>query len=273
MAGLVDRYFDVLELLVDEPEGLPLVVIAERLDLSKSATHRLLSGLVSRSYITQDATTRHYRPTLRLTCMGLKLLSATGLVDVCQPVLDRLATSTGELARMTVAEGDVLSWVAKAQGARSGLRYDVETGGQPRLSCTATGHAWLSTLGDDEALRIVHDQGWPSPSSDQPNAPKNARELLDRLNLARQQGYAAVIDSATLGTAAVAVAICLRDSSERAVGTVSVAGPSVRIDRNRIRAFAEVLIEAALELAELWPARLYQLHGTLTGAMLRRTGT
>lgn len=272
MAALIDRSFDLLELLVQEPSGVPLAVVAERLDLPKSATHRLLNALQARGYVSQDPVTRHYRASLRLTCLGLRLLSATGLVDVCQPVLDRLAGATGELARMTVAEGDELSWVAKAQGARSGLRYDVETGGQPRLFCTATGHVWLSTKTDEEALRIVYAQGWPTPGLEQPNAPRRVDDLLARLAEARRRGFAYVVDSATLGTTAVAVAIRQRASAP-AVGTVSVAGPSVRIDDGRIATFAELLQRAAAELSDLWPARLYQQLGVPQHLGLARTGT
>jgi len=272
MPSTLDRHFDLLELLVEEPDGLPLSVVAERLDMPKSAVHRLLTALQARGYVNQAPVTRHYQATLQLTCLGLRLLSATGLVDVSQPVLDRLAAATGELARMTAADGDQLHWVAKAQGARSGLRYDVETGGQPRLFCTATGHAWLSTMSDEEALRIVYEQGWPEPRTDQPNAPRTVEDLLARLAMARRRGLAHVVDSATLGTTALAMPIRGAGTTP-VVGTVSVAGPSVRIDVERLEDFAEHLRQAALELADLWPARLHQRLGMPPTADLARTAS
>lgn len=272
MASLLDRHFDLLELLVEEPDGLSLTLIAERLEMPKSAAHRVLNALQTRGYVNQVPVNRHYQASLRLTCMGLKLLSAVGLIDVTQPVLDRLASQTGELARMTAADGDRLHWVAKAQGARSGLRYDVETGGQPRLYCTATGHAWLSTMSNEHALRIVYAQGWPEPTPEQPNAPRTIDDLLTRLSVARERGFAHVSSSATLGTTAVAVAI-QPESGSPAVGTVSVAGPYVRIDEDRVGSFAQDLKDAARELAELWPARLYQRLGLPQNDALAKTGS
>ena len=59
----------------------------------------------------------------------------------------------------SVVDGDRLTWVAKAQGARSGLRYDPEMGSEVRLSCSATGFAWLSCMTDKEAVALRREAG------------------------------------------------------------------------------------------------------------------
>src|SRR5688572_25963138 len=98
------------------PPGLPLTAIAQRLQLAKSATHRLLPALQAEGCVTQDPHARFYKRTSRSPIVGLRHLGGTGIVNACQPHLDRLAARTGELVRMTVAEGGHLLWVAKAQG-------------------------------------------------------------------------------------------------------------------------------------------------------------
>ena len=47
----------------------------------------------------------------------------------------------GELVRLAIVDGDRITWVAKSQGARKGLRYDPDMGTDARLSCAATGQA------------------------------------------------------------------------------------------------------------------------------------
>jgi len=84
----------------------------------------------------------------------------SGIVDIAQPLLDRLAATSGELVRLSIVDGDRLTWVARAQGARRGLRYDPDMGMDATLSCTATGHAWLLTMTDEEALQRVARQGF-----------------------------------------------------------------------------------------------------------------
>ena len=48
--------------------------------------------------------------------MGLSFLSNTGIVDIAQPLLDRLAQASGELVRLSVVDGERLTWVARAAG-------------------------------------------------------------------------------------------------------------------------------------------------------------
>ena len=60
---------------------------------------------------------------MRFAVIGYRYFGKAGLVDLCQPVLDRLAARTGELARLAVVEAGRLVFVANAQGAQTGVRY------------------------------------------------------------------------------------------------------------------------------------------------------
>lgn len=75
-------------------------------------------------------------------------------------MLDRLAAESGDLVRLAVVNGRELFWVAKAQGSLHGLRYDPDMGQVARLSYSASGHAWLSCLSDEEVLLLVKRQGF-----------------------------------------------------------------------------------------------------------------
>ena len=61
------------------------------------------------------------------------------MLDIAQPVIDRLADTTPELVRLAIVDGDRLTLVAKAQGAKSGLRYDPDMG--IRSACRAARRA------------------------------------------------------------------------------------------------------------------------------------
>jgi len=114
---MVERVLDILTLLADHPQGLPISEVSRRLDLPKSAVHRLLSVLVSRGLAVQDEYSQRYRMTVKLAAIGFRFLAASGITDMCQPSLDRLAARTGELVRLALVEDDALIWIAKAQGA------------------------------------------------------------------------------------------------------------------------------------------------------------
>jgi IclR family transcriptional regulator, acetate operon repressor len=253
--GSVERALEILELLVDRPEGLSLTAIAEPLEMPKSAAHKLLNTLIVRRYVSQDPLTQHYKLTMHLVSLGFRQLGATKLPEICQPVLDDLASQTEELVRMTVVDGDSLVWVAKAQGATETLRVDPIMARSVVLHATATGKAWLATLPEKDALRIVLHQGFDSVSVG-PNALRSVDQLRDELRKTRTRGYGVVNEEAEPGVAAIAAAIRASNSRESpAVGTVSVAGPSVRLTRKRIGEIAPALLAAASELSRLWPVR------------------
>jgi len=160
MAGsLIERALGLLELLASDARGLPLQQLADRLDIPKSAAHRMLAELIRLGYVRQDDDTSRYRLSTRLAALGFRFLASSGVVDLVQPVLDGLARETGELVRLGVIEGDRQTWIAKSQGATSGLRYDPDMGREAPLFYTASGHAWLASLSDKAALALVERQG------------------------------------------------------------------------------------------------------------------
>jgi len=245
----LDRALEIVELLAGHPAGLPLNAVQSALDIPKSAAHRMLAALAARGYVRQDAATARYLLTTKLVGLGFRYLAVAGIVDIVQPTLDRLAEETGELVRLGVVDGDRQTWVAKAQGARSGLRYDADMGAEAPLAATATGHAWLACLTDERAIALVLQQGFGNAETQGSNAPRTIQAVLERLRLARQRGYAWVVESSAPGTAAMATAI-RHPVTQGVVGTVSVAGPSVRLTEARMPALAPAMLAAAAELAD-----------------------
>jgi len=121
-----------------------------------------------------------YALTTKLPALGLSYLGGAGIIDIAQPIIDRLADISGELVRMALVDGDRLTFVGKAQGARSGLRYDPDMGIDVRLSCSAGGHAWLMTLSEERATELVARQGFGSPKEFGPKAPTTFKALRGR---------------------------------------------------------------------------------------------
>ncbi len=247
MSGVLERTLAILECLAGQPEGLPLGAIADRLQIPASATHRLLTDLVSHGYVRQIRDQGDYALSTKLVAMVLDYMGATGIVDFAQPVLDRLAQATGEFVRLAVVDDDRLTWVARSQGARRGLRYDPEIDATVRLSCTASGQAWLMTLPERRALALVKAQGLGRPADYGPNAPASVTELQQQIAAARKRGFAMTTDSFGAGLSSVAVPV--RRTSDDVIGILSIAGPTARLDAKRLQALAVELHAAAREIA------------------------
>lgn len=248
MPGVMERTLTLLERLAQDVHGVPLTTLADELHIPRSAAHRLLLELADNGYVRQSRERGDYMLTTKLVSLGLNYLKSSGVVDLCQPILDRLAESCGELVRLGVVDVDHLTWVSLSQGARAGLRYDPDQGIDAKLSCTSSGHAWLSTLGEDDALMLVGKQGFGKPSDYGPNAPTSPTALLKALRQARKLGYAITVETYARGLAAISAPI-LRSGSG-AVGVLSISGPAVRLTEEKMRALAPGLLAAAAEIAD-----------------------
>ena len=247
MSSILERSFKVLEHLAPHAEGKALSSLSAELDMPLSATHRLLAELVRCGYVRQDHSQGNYMLTIKLVSMGLGYLNATGVVDIAQPLLDQLAARSGELVRLAVVDGDELIFVAKAQGAMRGLRYDPDMGLSVNLSCSSAGHAWLSTMSDEDALALVSRQGIGKPEDYGPNAPTTVKELLAYLDKARQQGFSTIVE--VFAPSMTAMAAPIRRGNGSVLGVVTIAGPMVRLTPERMQALGPALLNTTHELA------------------------
>jgi IclR family transcriptional regulator, acetate operon repressor len=246
MTGILERTLAILEYLAAHAEGAPMASIADDAGIPRSAAHRLLADLTRCGYVRQTRAHGDYVLTTKLVSLGLSYLSSSGIVDIAQPLLDRLAEASGELVRLSVVDGDRLTWVARAQGALRGLRYDPDMGSDAKLSCTATGHAWLFTMTDEEALETVARQGFGKPEDFGPNAPTTVRALLKFLRAARARGFSMIDEVFTPGMTAMAAPV---RRGKTAIGVISIAGPRVRLTEARMLALGPALLDTAAELA------------------------
>lgn len=251
-----ERCLSIIELLADGAREMPLGEIAERLDLPKSGAHRLLATLVSLGWAEQDDETSFYRLTMRLAVLGQRFYVASGLPDVCQPVLDRFARDCREFARLAVVDGSALVWIAHAQGASGGLLYQpAETTGIVPLFATASGKAWLATLETNDAIQLVARQGGLSQADRYgPNVIRSIEALLKELRATARRGYGLAFNEAEPGVTAIAAAIRSGSDGET-VGTVSIAGPSARMTESRVRELSPLVTNCATELSSSWPVR------------------
>lgn len=233
-------------MLATEPEGCSLSALAQRLGMPLSATHRVLTELCQAGYVRQVSEQGLYVLTVKLVAIGLAFLSGSGVVDIAQPLLDQLAAESGELVRLAVYDGDDLVFVAKAQGARRGLRYDPDMGLSVPLSCSAAGHALLSTMSDHEALALVERQGFGTPAGHGPRAPTTAKALLPYVRAARKRGFSMVVEVFAPGMSSMSAPIRRRDGE--VIGVVTIAGPLVRLTEARMLALGPALMFTAAEI-------------------------
>ncbi|MBW8637184.1 IclR family transcriptional regulator [Hoeflea sp. WL0058] len=248
----INRCFDILELFFENPGGLSLSEISARTDIPMATAHRILSFIKNRGYVYQDAREIYYL-SLLLPSMGANYIGGTGFRELLQPHLDRLAALTGEHVRLSsVVDGQII-WVLRAVVSSHGLQYrgGIDTRIIPHT--TASGKMWLSSLNDEEALRIVAN--WNIEQSRNyagPKAVTSVKSLLADLKSIRKLGYSIIIEEAEVGVCAIAMGVYQNNAPGQLLGTISVAGPTARLDRNTLESLVPDIRETAQKVQETW---------------------
>lgn len=250
--SLIENCFSVIELLAEEGRSMRLSEVADKLGLQRSGTHRILSTLSRLSWVEQDEQTELYRLTLKLPAVGFRFLHASQITDVCRPVVDRLAKEIHELVRLGVVANGRITTIASAQGAQGSLACQLRVIPTLPAHVTASGKAWLATLSDEVALKVVLESGFHNAGDFGPNAVSSIDALLSELKKTRRQGFGLAREEAEPGVSSVAAVVSVGGDS---VAALAVVAPSFRLGEERVAAIAEKVKRAAAELSTVWPLR------------------
>lgn len=210
--------------------------IGTRTKLSKATAYRLVSCLDKAGYLVRLDNQQY--------CLSLKLVGLAGIVrstlsirDLARPIMTELVKLTGETITLNTVVGDERLCI-EVHDTPAPLMSIVKQGERAPLIYGATGKILLAYL---EQKRI--DELTIAMTLAERQA---VRRQLDRF---RQRGYALTKSERVAGVTAISVPI--HDMEQRARYSLSVTGPSVRIDPARAR-----LVPAMLAAGEQLSAQL-----------------
>jgi len=247
------RGLRILEILSEGGEGQSLADLARELAVNKAIALRLAEALVEAGFLFRHEQTGLYEITFRLSNLGLRKLDNARILDQAVGVLRRLAERTGELARLAVVEhGRRITWVLAAAGENRSLRIDPNYRMEVGLASHATGKAWLATLHWPRAWGLIQEQGMPRFTE---HSLTRKSDIEAEIAIAAKRGYAVSYEENELGVGAVAAPIVVRlvNGEPTCVGAISLAAPTYRMTKADLEAKAPLVIEAARELAGIWP--------------------
>src|SRR5262245_38746752 len=231
--SVLDSSLAVVECLAIEARKMRLSEIADRLGLQRSGTHRMLTALCGLGWVEQDPDSEQYQLTFKLAALGHAFIAGARILDVCQPVVDRLAQESRELVRLAVVDNNELTTIAHAQGAQGSLVCQSRVFPKLPLHVTASGKAWLATMPDDAALKLVLAAGLGKATEYGKNAVLSASGVLREIKKTRERGYGIAVEEAEPGVSAVAVTVFPRGDVTR--GVLAIVAPAVRMGERRIQ--------------------------------------
>ncbi|MDQ8702420.1 IclR family transcriptional regulator [Streptomyces sp. LHD-70] len=220
-----------------EQGGLGVVEIARRVGKEKSQVSRALKSMEQTGLVERDPHSLVYRLGWRMFTLaanaGRPRLLAEG-----PAVLKRLVSVLKERVHVTVLCGDGVLTVLSESPMRA-IQATGWVGRVTPLHSTSSGRALLFDHSPDEIRLLCADLsfGPGSYGADAPGAsraPRDADDLIARVDQARKAGYALVDEEFEAGL--VAAAAPVRDFRGRVVAAVNVSAPAHRMSRDLDRA-------------------------------------
>jgi IclR family acetate operon transcriptional repressor len=234
----VARAFDLAEHLALSPRPMALRDLAAATRLPTSTIHRLINTLVRLGYAQQEP---DHRYSLGPLFISLGEAATRRLAAFAAPHLERLAERTGETVNLSVVQRDRLVYLAQAHG-RHPVRTFTQVGGQFLPHATAAGKVMLAARPIDEVRALLARTGMVARTRRTVTSPD---DLLRELEDVRAHGFS--VDDGEQEEGVRCVAVLIARPTEAAL---SISGPEVRLDDERIRSLAMELRRTAHDLVE-----------------------
>ncbi len=201
--------------------------LAGELGLSTSSVHRLLSTLADEGLLEQDEATGRYRLSLSVFDMAAAMPTQRPLHEAVLVPMTELRARTGETVQVGVLDGRHVVYVERLDSPNT-LGIFTKLGRRAHAHCTSSGKVLLAFLARPERDRAL--EGW-APVARTPHSITDLAELRRELAMIRRRGYAENRQESEIGV--VSVAAPIRGSGGQTIASLSLAGPSTRMDPNR----------------------------------------
>ncbi len=240
----VSHALDLLEQFHGEVDELGVTELSKRLSLHKNNVFRLLATLESRGYIEQNKATENYRLGLKALELGQTFIKQMGLLRQAQPILEDLVQQCNETSYVSIFKDNNVVYLDAVESDMT-VRVVSRVGSRLPTYCTAAGKVQLAFMPEEEVNALLSTQEIKKHT---PTTLANIEELKKQLPIISERGYA--IDDEELDAGVKCVAAPIRDYTRRLVGALSISGPSMRFEDDRIeKDLIPKVVQAARDLS------------------------
>jgi IclR family pca regulon transcriptional regulator len=239
------RGLAVMLALSDRKRRMSIAQVSHRTGIPRAAVRRSLHTLSKLGFVAADDT-RHFYLRPRVLSLSHAYLSATPLVVLAQPIIDRLGEALHEACSLGILDGDEIVYLARSASSRI-MSPALNVGRRLPAYCTSIGHVMLAHLPPQELDDYLSRTRFHPYTEHTLTSPDKLRSVLQEV---RETGFAFASQQMELRLCTLAVPV-------RDIGGNFVAGMNVILQGRLVTAgemaerFAQPLQDAAAELGSL----------------------
>ncbi|CUH64503.1 Pca regulon regulatory protein [Thalassovita gelatinovora] len=191
----------VLESFGAERSRLSVADVAAATGLDRATARRCLLTLHAEGYADYDG--KFFTLTPRTLRLGMGALAALPLPQVVQPWLDQLTEQIGQSCSVSILDGMEIVYLARAAQRRV-MSIGLMPGSRLPAHCTSMGRVLLAALAEPQARAVIEESDLSPRTAFSLTDPD---EIMARITLVRQQGYALIDQEVETGLRSIAVPV------------------------------------------------------------------
>ncbi|WP_226036140.1 IclR family transcriptional regulator [Aquibacillus saliphilus] len=238
---VAERTLQVI-LLFQNNKKLTLSEIAKSLEISNTATHRIVSTLWEQGFLLRDESKRYM---LGSIFIKLAQMVEPNLRNTALPIMKKLSKETQESIYLSISHNP--SYYVFIEGVESPhpLKWSVDFGNPASTYAGAGGKTHLAFHNEDRWSEVIHGNDLTPYTN---NTIIDKAKLLNELETIRTQGYA--ISKSERYQGVIAISVPVNNISRQATSTMalSIFIPEYRFEDNKLDFYISMLMKAAREI-------------------------
>lgn len=240
----VERAILILQLLGQEPEGLTISQITQKISIAKSTVFTILTTLNLYGLVERVEETGQYQLGMELFTLGSSIIERLDVRSRAYPILKRLAQQTRLTTHLGIIDEDEVIYIEKIEG-QGPIQISSAIGRRMGVHCTSLGKAILAQL-PEEKLQIIFTRHKLLQRT--PNTITSVQLLQEDLARTKERGYAFDDEENELGIRCLGAPVF--NHRGEVMYAVSISGPRDRVSLDTIEQLAEKLRQAAHEISQ-----------------------
>jgi DNA-binding IclR family transcriptional regulator len=225
---VIERMFNLLEVLASKEEAVSLKEISERTGLHPSTAHRILNDLAIGRFVDRPEA-GSYRLGMRLLELGNLVKARLSVRETASGPMRELHKLIQQPVNLSVRQGDEIVYIERAYSERSGMQVVRAIGGRAPLHLTSVGKLFLAA---EEPTRLRAYAARTGLSGNTRNSITQLPNLERELQQCRRTGIARDNEELELGVRCMAAGVY--DDHGKLVAGLSISAPSDRLDEGWI---------------------------------------
>jgi len=224
----IERALILLNTISEYPDGIQIARLSEKVGLSKSTIHRLLSTLLNMNYITKVEETDKYKLGYQVVYLSRNMINNLDIINISKNHLEHLSSNVNETVHLCIEDNGEVLYVDKIESSQT-IRMFSRIGNRSPMYCTGVGKILLSGMSEDKYNKIAQNTTYTSKT---PKTIQSKQELDEEIKLVKKRGYA--LDNIENEEGIRCIAAPIRDSQGRIIASFSISGPTSRMTMERV---------------------------------------